>query len=78
MKLAEDKVLGILAKKGNAVVTYDDFHMLRPTSEVGGRWLHTLKKILVSNGRTVHEARNKIVWGDCRYRGSKTHFHKAK
>jgi hypothetical protein len=77
MKLTEEKVLTILAKKGSTVITYDDFHRLRPSGEAGGHWLHTLKKILAKNGCVVHEARRKALWGNCRYRGAKTHFHSA-
>lgn len=71
MKLAEDKVLRILARKGAKVITYDDFRQLRPPGEVGGYWLYPLKNILLRKGWKLHQARQKASWRNCGFRGSK-------
>jgi len=78
MKLVEDKVLKVLVRKAAKIITYDDFRKLRPPGEVGGYWLYPLKKILLKNGWKVHPARQKSSWRNCGFRGSKTHFHKAR
>ena len=77
MKPVEERLREIIVRKRAKVVTYDDFHVLRPSGTSGGHWLHSVKKILLSNGWRVHEARQKASWKNCGFEGSKTHFHKA-
>jgi hypothetical protein len=77
MELDEKRLLETIARKGVKVVTYDDFHMYRPSGKAGGHWLYSVKKILLRNGWKVHEKQRKPSWGNCGFRDSKTHFHKA-
>ncbi len=57
-------------------VDYKDFIALRPQDEPGGHWLRPVKKILLDEGYTCHEARFKSKWwGICSYTQGRTHFH---
>jgi hypothetical protein len=73
----KNTVLRIAAEQGDMPIFYRHFEPLRRPGQVGGHWLHNVKKILIESGFVVHERDKRPAWDNCNSKTSYTHFHRS-